>query len=405
MRVLHLSSLYPPHIVGGAEKSVALLAEQLASMGHQVGAACIERKGVPKTMQNGVAVYRMPHSNSFWLEDWPEHSRGERLWQKLQQQWNTKIEAEFDRIVEDFKPDIINTHSMVDISTLVWRAARRHGVPVVHTLRDYDMLCGNAGMFRHGHLCSHWHFGCRIVNLSKLWTNKWVSAVVGVGQATLDMHLDHGFFSHLPPERKLVIWNGAIVPDEAAHARDTFDRSQQPMTFGYLGRVNVEKGVDTLIDAFRRIGAGNWRVRIAGQAPDSLDYFKKRAEGLPIAFVGWADPFEFFRELDVLIVPSIWAEPLPRAILESYAIGVPVIGSNSGGIPDLIGPNNHSWLFEPGNAEDLAAKVERVLKDGRSRLPPRETFQSVVNETTPSRVAEKYLNLYQSVLAAVPPRG
>jgi glycosyltransferase involved in cell wall biosynthesis len=261
------------------------------------------------------------------------------------------------------------------------------------------MLCTNAAMFRRGHNCSHWHLGCRIGNLSKLWTSKWVSAVVGVGQATLDRHLDHGFFSHLPPGRKLVIWNGAIVPDEAASARDAFDRSQQPMTFGYLGRINVEKGINTLIDAFRRVGPGNWRVRIAGQAPDSLDSFKQRADGLPIEFVGWAEPFEFFRELDVLIVPSIWAEPLPRTILESYAIGVPVIGSNSGGIPDLIGPNSASWLFEPGNAEDLAAKVQRVLKDGRSHLPPRESFQSVVNETRPPRVAEKYLNLYRDVLA------
>lgn len=399
MRILHLSSLYPPHIVGGAEKSVALLAEQLTSMGHQVGAACIEREGVPKTMQNGVAVYRMPHHNSFWLEDWPGHSRGERLWQKMRQQWNTQIEAEFDRIVEDFKPDVVNTHSIVDVSTLVWRAARKHGVPVVHTLRDYDMLCGNAAMFRRGEPCSHWHLGCKITNLSKLWTNKWVSAVVAVGQATLDVHLNHGFFSHLPPERRRVIWNGAVVPEKASRDRDAFDRSQQPMTFGYLGRINVEKGVDTLINAFRSLGPGNWKVRIAGQAPDTLDYFKKSAEGLPIEFVGWVDPFEFFRELDVLIVPSIWAEPLPRTILESYAIGVPVIGSRSGGIPDLIGPNNDPWLFEPGNANDLAAKIKRVLDDGRSNLPQPAAFQSVVNETRPPRVAQKYLDVYDSVLA------
>lgn len=399
MRILHLSSLYPPHIVGGAEKSVALLAEQLTSMGHQVGAACIEREGVPKTMQNGVAVYRMPHHNSFWLEDWPGHSRGQRLWQKMRQQWNTQIEAEFDRIVEDFKPDVVNTHSIVDVSTLVWRAARKHGVPIVHTLRDYDMLCGNAAMFRRGEPCSHWHLGCKITNLSKLWTNKWVSAVAAVGQATLDMHLNHGFFSHLPPERRRVIWNGAIVPEKASRDRETFDRSQQPMTFGYLGRINVEKGVGTLIDAFRRIGNGNWRVRIAGQAPDTLDDFKKQAAGLPIEFVGWVDPFEFFRELDALIVPSIWAEPLPRTILESYAIGVPVIGARSGGIPDLIGSENNAWLFEPGSDADLATKIQDVIRGGRSSLPGKEAFQSVFNETRPPRVAEKYLRLYADVLA------
>lgn len=405
MRILHVSSLYPPHIVGGAEKSVALLSEQLASMGHDVAAVCIERQGVPKKIQNGVAVYRMPHHNTFWLEDWPGHSRGERLWQKLRQQWNTAIAAEFDRILDDFKPDIVNSHSMVDISTLIWRAARKRGIPIVHTCRDYDLLCGNAAMFRRGENCSHWHLGCRIVNVSKLWTSKWVDAAVAVGAATLQVHVDHGFFTHLPPERRRVIWNGAIVPEQAARARDSFDRSQQPMTFGYLGRINIEKGVGTLIDAFRRIGAGNWRVKIAGQAPDTLDEFRKRAVGLPIEFVGWVDPFDFFRELDVLIVPSIWAEPLPRTILESYAIGVPVIGARSGGIPDLIGADNAAWLFEPGNDADLASKVEQVIRMGRTALPGRDAFKSVFNETRPPRVAEKYLDLYRDVLALRAPHA
>ncbi len=404
MRILHLSSLYPPHIVGGAEKSVALLSEQLASMGHEVGAACIERERVPKTIQNGVAVYRMAHHNSFWLEDWPGHSRTAKAWQKMRQQWNTQIEAEFDRVLEDFKPDILNTHSMVDVSTLVWRAARRRNVPIVHTLRDYDMICANAAMFRRGANCEHWHLGCRVANLSKLWTSKWVDAVVAVGAHTLQVHVDHGFFHHLPPQRRTVIWNGAVVPETSARAPRSFDRSRQPITFGYLGRINVEKGVGTLIDAFRRIGPGNWQAKIAGQAPDSLDHFRKQAEGLPIEFVGWADPFDFLSELDVLIVPSIWAEPLPRSILEAYAMGVPVIGARSGGIPDLIGAHNEDWLFEPGNEVDLTQKLQQAIRAGRAALPARDAFDSVFQKTRPPRVAEKYLNLYREVLALRAPQ-
>jgi len=220
----------------------------------------------------------MPHSNSFWLEDWPGRSRGALLWQKLQQQWNLKIEAEFDRILGDFKPDILNTHSMIDISTLVWHAARRRSIPIVHTLRDYDLICANAAMFRRGEPCRHWHLSCRVINLSKLWTNKLINAVVGVGASILAVHLDHGYFKHLPPERRTVIWNAAVVPEDAARGRASINRSQQPITFGYLGRIDLQKGVGTLIEASQRIGPGNWRVWVAGRAPDNLEYFKSRAK-------------------------------------------------------------------------------------------------------------------------------
>jgi glycosyltransferase involved in cell wall biosynthesis len=201
-----------------------------------------------------------------------------------------------------------------------------------------------------------------------------------------------------------VIWNGAVVPETSARAPRSFDHSRQPITFGYLGRINVEKGVGTLIDAFRRIDPGNWQAKIAGQAPDSLDHFRKQAEGLPIEFVGWADPFDFLSELDVLIVPSIWAEPLPRSILEAYAMGVPVIGARSGGIPDLIGAHNEDWLFEPGNDVDLTQKLQQAIRAGRAALPARDAFDSVFQETRPTRVAEKYLNLYREVLALRAPQ-
>ena len=67
----------------------------------------------------GVTVYRMAHHNDFWLEDWPQASRFGRAWAKLKQQWNFAVAAEFGRVLDDFRPDIVNTHSLLDVSTLV----------------------------------------------------------------------------------------------------------------------------------------------------------------------------------------------------------------------------------------------------------------------------------------------
>jgi glycosyltransferase involved in cell wall biosynthesis len=400
LRILHLSALYPPYIVGGAERSVEHLAEELAAAGHIVAAACIAREPEPKTVRGGVTVYRMAHHNDFWLEDWPKATRFGRAWAKLKQQWNFAIAAEFGRVLDDFRPDIVNTHSLLDVSTLVWREAAKRGIPIVHTVCEYDLICGNAAMFKNGKPCERWHLGCKVVNAGKQITNRSVDAVVSVGTEILKTHVNHGLFTHLAPERRRVIFYSCTVPDGDAEARRRIDRSAQPMTFGYLGRINVEKGVGTLIDAFRRIGPGNWRCLVAGHAmDDSIERFKAQAEGLPIEFVGWAKPAEFLSAIDVLAVPSFWAEPSPRTIYEAYTMGVPVIGAASGGIPELIGEDNTEWLFAPGDDAELAARLEAVIARGRGDLPDERAFQHVIRESTSERVAEKYLDLYAELVA------
>lgn len=396
MRILHLSTLYPPHVVGGAERSVELLAESQLALGHTVAAACIERQAEPPEVRNGVSVYRMAHNNLFWLEDWPQHMRFSRTWQKLAQQWNFGIAEQFGAVIDHFKPDVVHTHSMVDISTLVWRAANRRNVPIVHTLRDYDMMCGNAAMFRRGKPCEKWHLNCKAVTFTKGINARLVSGLAGVGAEIIKTHVDAGLFGHLQPSMRRPIWNAAVVEGSDAAKRRLIERSG-PMTFGYLGRINEEKGINTLIDAFRMLPRDDYRVVIAGKAMDSLDPFVARAEGLPITFAGWMAAKDLFEAIDVLIVPSFWAEPLPRTILESYAMGVPVIGAKSGGIPELVGYDNHDWLFEPGNHTALAERIGRVLAGGRDSLPGSEAFDHVLKETKPEIVAQKYVQFYQDV--------
>lgn len=369
-------------------------------MGHEVGAACIERQAEPKTERNGVTVYRMFHNNDFWLEDWPQYSPQQRRMQKLKQQWNFDVERQFEAVLDDFRPDILNTHSLLDVTTLVWRAAKKRGIPIVHTICEYDLLCGNAAMFKDGKPCDHIHLGCRVVNISKQFTQRYIDAVASVGTEILNIHVRHGLFHHIPEELRRVIFYSCTVPGGDPEARRRIDRNGQPLTFGYIGRINTEKGVGNMVDAFREVGPGNWRCLVAGQAmDDSIERFKERAGDLPIEFIGWAKPKEFFESIDVLIVPSFWAEPSPRTIYEAYAMGVPVIGAASGGIPELIGADNHDWLFEPGNVQELAGRIRRVLSMRREDLPTEADFGNIVEESTSRRVGENYVKLYEDVLS------
>jgi glycosyltransferase involved in cell wall biosynthesis len=164
-----------------------------------------------------------------------------------------------------------------------------------------------------------------------------------------------------------------------------------------LGRINVEKGVGTLLEACQKLPSAGWNLLIAGKEASEVDNMRGLAAGLPIEFLGFVPARQLLDEIDILIVPSIWAEPLPRTILEAYAAGVPVIGANSGGIPDLIGIDNIEWLFPPGDAGALAAAMRTAIQRGRGALPGGQDFQHIVDDTAPSRVALRYAKLYEEL--------
>lgn len=394
MRVLHLSSLYPPHIVGGAERSVSMLAEAQAAAGWDVAAACLTPGEAVEEKRDGVQVFRMPHGNDFWLEDWLEHTPRQREWAKFKQQANFAIERRFGAVLDAFRPDIVNTHSMVDISTRVWHAAHRRGIPIVHTLRDFDLLCAASSMYRESGPCTHRHLKCRILTFTKQFDQRLVSAVTAVGEEVLARHLHYGFFGGIPADRRRVIWNTAKVEGVATdYAKPPLSG---PIVFGYLGRISPEKGVDTLLKAARLLPPTGWRLEIAGAALGPLAPYLTLAKGAPVKFLGFQTPKTLFDRIDVLVAPSLWAEPLGRTVLEAYQARVPVIGARSGGIAEIIADDQ--WLVPPGDVEALAARMMRLIETGRPGSPAGR--DRVIARTTPEAVATAFAAVYDSVLAS-----
>ena len=360
-----MSSLYPPHIVGGAERSVSMLAEAQAAAGWDVAAACLTPGEPVAETRGGVRVFRMAHGNDFWLEDWLSHTPREREWAKFKQQANFAIERRFGAVIDAFRPDLINTHSLVDVSTRVWRAAVKRRVPIVHTLRDFDLLCAASSMYREDGPCTHRHVKCRVLTFTKQFDQRLVSAVTAVGQEVLARHLHYGFFGHVPESRRRVIWNTASVDGvDADYAKPSMSG---PVVFGYLGRISPEKGVDTLLKAARLLPPSGWRLVIAGAALGPLAPYEELAQGLPVEFVGFQPPKALFERIDLLIAPSLWAEPLGRTVLEAYQAQVPVIGARSGGIAEIIADD--AWLVPPGDVAALAARMRQVLATGRPSPP------------------------------------
>jgi glycosyltransferase involved in cell wall biosynthesis len=397
MRILHLSVLYPPIIQGGAELFAATLAEAQAKKGHDVGVITLGRQAEAAHQQNGVQVHRISHGNLFWLHDWPQYPAALRYAHKFFASWNPVLRHRVGRIIDSFRPDIINSHCMVGFSVDCWKEATLRDVPVVHALHEFNLFCRNTNAFRNDHVCKSVCLACRITE-PKRWYSRNVFSVIGVSHDVLQRHIDLGFFSHIPPNRRTVIWS---MPPIAIRSRPSRP-ADSPFTIGFIGRIVREKGLETLLDAVRRIAVEhpqlkNWRLKVAGKVFPPLDEnaLRNQAAGLPVEWLGQVPAAEFYQDIDILVVPAIWADPGPLVVHEAFANAIPVIGAAIGGITDLVEQDVTGWLYPPGDVSALSAILAARIGAGRSALLPEAAFSRFRSETRPERVAERYEDFYR----------
>jgi len=146
--------------------------------------------------------------------------------------------------------------------------------------------------------------------------------------------------------------------------------------FCYFGNILPLKGVHLLVDAFRALPRGKSVLTIYGERnPWTAAYYdemKERADGFPVDF---RPPFrredlaEALRDQDVVVLPSICPESFSFVIREAHAMGLPVIGSRIGAIPEAIEEGENGFLFEPGSVNALKECMLRFVEE--PELAPR----------------------------------
>lgn len=138
-----------------------------------------------------------------------------------------------------------------------------------------------------------------------------------------------------------------------------------PLRVGFIGRLGVDKGITVLVDAachlidsglkLRLVVAGESRFvdpSVARDVEQSLALLGPAVERL-----GWVSPSDFFGRVDVVVVPSIWSEPFGLVVTEAMSARVPVIVSDAGALPEVVG-DGYPWIARRGSASDLASVLE-----------------------------------------------
>jgi glycosyltransferase involved in cell wall biosynthesis len=176
---------------------------------------------------------------------------------------------------------------------------------------------------------------------------------------------------------------------------------------GYVGRLVEAKGVDLLLQALTGL-QGVWRAYILGSGPEGRALQEQARElGLAdrVSFDDWIPSAQmpaYYRQLDVLVVPSRtrpnWKEQFGRVLVEAMACGVPVVGSDSGEIPNVIG--DAGLVFPEGQVDTLRDHLTRLLSDLDLRAGlARRGRERVLARYTQAHVAAETYRVYQATLA------
>lgn len=387
MKIAILNTLYHPYRVGGAEVSVQLLAEGLAGQGHTVSVITLHEGRQPSVEQaGGVTLYRLPVRNLYWPFGGHPSRLRRLLWHVLDT-YNPLARADVSRLLRQIQPDLLHTNNLAGFSVAVWDAARAVGIPVVHTSRDYYLIHPNCTLYSGERNQDPRSLSCRLFSLVRKWRSHQVQHYVGISEHVSELHQRLGYFRQAPAE---VIYNSISQP-----AATPPRASDKGTVLGYMGRIEPAKGLETALQACRRLGPG-FSLRIAGKG-DSAYVARLQAAyaDLDLTWLGHSAPEAFFPSIDIMLVPSQWAEPLGRVVLEASSYGVPVVGSDAGGIPEIIRPGETGFACPAGDVDAFVAAVQRLARSDRTLL--REHCLAWAAQFSGERITARYLRAYQSL--------
>ena len=361
MHVMLVSSSFAtpeiPRLGGGSAAVAQAVARTLVAFGHRVSVLRAEPVDRAPETVDGIEVYSVAKRNIYhWQEETRAGPIAKVAWHALED--NGPLHRRTAEIVASCRPDIIATHNILGIGRRIWHVAEAQGIPAVHTLHDYYLSCPRTTRYKTDTACRTTCDSCRILTFGRRAATASLTGVISVSRHVLDVHLQDGLFAATPDRR--VIPNAPDVPVEITPSN--YD-GMRPFRIGFLGRGTRPKGLGVLAQAFDRMRWTNSRLVIAGDVqpelePD-LDRMVRRAA---VERLGHADRAQFFRSIDLLVVPSLHAEPFSLVVAEALAHGRPVVASRTGGIPEALGGEDAGWLMPPGDPRLLADLLDRLAE-------------------------------------------
>jgi L-malate glycosyltransferase len=356
------------NFVGGSGVYLRALREALKALQHNVEVVAA------RPDPYGVTTY--PLSLEFNLTFGPEKRAGEIVIDELT---TAELNALSQRIValieaEVFKnklPDLILANHISLMAEVARRLKEKYAIPyrIISHGTDTELLSREQ---RYRELFEH--------------------AVEGADRVfTISRYVAEQIAENAPPNNVKVI--GGAVDRNLFYPNGSCDPKFAAVT--YVGRLVTEKGLWILLEAFGKLPFGV-DLNLVGEGPLFAEMKAKAAcleNGARIRFFGFL-PQDEIREIlvnsAILVMPSLWQEPLGLAALEAMACGVPVVASSVGGIPEIVRDGIDGLLLPPGDAGALAQAINLCLAN--------EPLQRKLRSSLAKKEIPTYLDLAQAIV-------
>lgn len=432
MRITFVVHQFPPRYFTGTESYALAVGKELQRRGHDVDVFTLDPAFGEATgpwresreIVDGLPVRRL----NFWMylgRDWGR--------MEYRHPWMAEV---FARHLRERGSEVVHAFHLRHVGADLIDMAQAAGRPVVVSLTDFWFLCPQVTLMRtDGTACSgppdagRGCLPCHAPTLAaELAAHPAAAELLAVQQASAGRSRDgHDLLSRVGallerPEylrqhllaadaivaptsflRSVFVQNGVPAARIACHGYgiDTTGiaagaaaarTAARPLTFGFCGTFSPHKGPHLLVNALAKV-RGDCRAILRGRTSDFADYSRELlATAARDPRVSVQPPYErrdlpaALGAIDVLVVPSTWHENAPFVVLEARAAGLPVLASRFGGLAEVVADGTDGELFTPGDVDDLALRLQRLVDDPgrvaryRAAVTPPKPLTAAVDE-------------------------
>lgn len=370
MKILIINKFLYPN--GGSETYIFKLGDYLKANGHEVEYFGMEHEG--RCVGNRVNAYTSDM-------DFHNGSKLSKLTYPLKTIYSKEARVQIRKVLDDFKPDVCHINNFnfqltpsIIIEIRKYEKDTKRKVRVVFTAHDSQLVCPNHLMQSpitgkpctkclYGHYvncikgkCIHSCTAKSVVGAMEAWywnsrkTYADIDAIISPSQ----------FLSEKLGTNPILKEKMHVLHNFVDKANDDVKAKKENYVL-FFGRYSYEKGIGTLLEVVDAMP--NMKFVFAGNGP-LVDEVNKRSNILNKGFLSGSELQQTIASARLTVIPSECFENCPFTVMETQMYGTPVIGSNLGGIPELIQVGKTGELFEAGNAEQLQKKIVGLYENG-----------------------------------------